>query len=76
MADTNNFWTQQRTDGKWQSKREGSERASIVTETQAEAWAHSRAKAKESGGEALLKGRNDKIRERNTYGKDPHDSKG
>lgn len=76
MADDNNYWTQQRPDGKWESKREGGERASKVTETQAEAWDYSKSKAKESGGEAFLKGRDGKIRERNTYGKDPYPPKG
>ena len=76
MSDGKNFWTQQRPDGKWESKREGSERAAKVTETQAEAWDHSKSKAKESGGEAFLKGRDGKIRERNTYGKDPFPPKG
>jgi hypothetical protein len=76
MADNRNFWTQQRQDGKWESKREGSERASKVTNTQAEAWDFSRSKAKELGGEAILKGCDGKIRERNTYGKDPHPPKG
>ncbi|MCA3757317.1 MAG: DUF2188 domain-containing protein [Phenylobacterium sp.] len=76
MADKKNYWTQQRPDGKWESKREGAPRATKVTETQAEAWTHSKQKAAEAKGEALLKGRDGKIRERNTYGKDPHPPKG
>lgn len=76
MADDKNYWTQQRPDRKWESKREGGERASEVTETQAEAWDYSKSKAKESGCEAFLKGRDGKIRERNTYGKDPYPPKG
>jgi len=76
MADNKNFWTQQRQDGKWESKREGGGRASKVSETQKEAWDYSKSKAKESGGEAFLKGRDGKIRERNTYGKDAYPPKG
>ena len=76
MADDKNYWTQRRQDGKWESKRDGGERASKVTETQAEAWRYSKSKAKESGGEAFLKGRDGKIRARNTYGKDPYPPKG
>jgi hypothetical protein len=76
MADDKNYWTQQRPDGKWESKRESSQRASKVTETQAEAWAYSKSKAKEAGGEAFLKRRDGKIRERNTYDKDPYPPKG
>lgn len=71
-----NYWTQQRPDGKWESKREGAARATKVTETQAEAWTHSKQRAAETKGEALLKGRDGKIRERNTYGKDPYPPKG
>ena len=33
-------------------------------------------KARDTRNEAFLKGRNGKIRERNTYGKDPHPPKG
>ncbi|WP_265519232.1 DUF2188 domain-containing protein [Nitratireductor luteus] len=40
MPDTKNYWTQQRPDGKWESKREGAARASKVTTTQADAWSH------------------------------------
>jgi hypothetical protein len=42
MSDKKNYWTQQRSDGKWESKREGATRASKVTDTQSDAWAHSR----------------------------------
>lgn len=66
MPDEKNYWTQQRPDGKWESKREGADRASKVTDTQAEAWAHSKQRAADTKGEALLKGRDGKIRERNT----------
>jgi hypothetical protein len=76
MPDKGNYWTQQRLDGKWEAKREGDARASRVTDTQAEAWAHAKEKASKAGGEAFLKGRDGKIRERNTYGKDPHPPKG
>ena len=76
MPDDKNDWTQQRPDGKWESKREGAGRASKVTDTQAEAWKHSKQRATDTKGEALLKGRDGKIRERNTYGKDPYPPKG
>jgi len=76
MANKKNFWTQQREDGKWESKREGAKRPSAVTDTQAEAWQFSKEHAKEEKGEAFLKGRDHKIRERNTYGSDPFPPKG
>ena len=76
MPNKKNYWTQRRQDGNWESKREGADRPAKVTETQAEAWKHSREKAKEAGGEAFLKNREGLIRERNTYGNDPHPPKG
>jgi len=76
MADKRDYWTQQRPDGNWETKREGAKRASHVAPTQAEAWDKSRSLAKEAKGEAYLKGRNGLIRERNTYGNDPRKTKG
>ena len=77
MGNKSNFWTQQRSDGKWESKREGAERASKVTVTQAEAWDYSKNHAHKEGGEAFLKNRKGRIRERNTYGdNDPYPPKG
>ena len=76
MSNEKNYFTQKRPDGKWESKHEGATRASKVEDTQAKAWEHSKEKAKEKGGEAFLKDRDGKIRERNTYGKDPYPPKG
>jgi len=76
MPNKNNFWTQQRNDGKWETKQEGAARASKVFDTQAESWRYTRQRAEEAGGEAYLKGRDGLIRERNTYGHDPEKSKG
>ncbi len=76
MANEKNYWTQKRPDGQWESKREGATRASSVSSTQAEAWEKSKDFARERGGEAYLKGENGRIRERNTYGKDPYPPKG
>jgi hypothetical protein len=72
----NNFYTQLRADGKWESKREGADRASIITDTQAEAWDYSKQHAKEEKGEAILKNCHGEIRDRSTYGKDPYPPKG
>ena len=76
MPNPKNFWTQRREDGNWESKREGAERASKVTETQAEAWEYSKERARDTGGEAFLKNREGLIRERNTYGDDPYPPEG
>lgn len=76
MPNQKNHWTQKRPDGRWESKREGASRASKVAGTQKEAWAHSKQMAREAGGEAFLKGRDGEIRERNSYGSDPHPPEG
>ncbi|MXW41270.1 MAG: DUF2188 domain-containing protein [Synechococcus sp. SB0668_bin_15] len=76
MTNGNNYWTQQQPDGQWESKRGGARRATTVTDTQAEAWEDSRQRAREEGGEAFLKGRDGKIRERNSYGNDAHPPNG
>jgi hypothetical protein len=76
MADKRDYWTQQRSDKKWETKREGADRASGVFDTQADAWERSKDLARDRGGEAYLKGRNGLIRERNTYGHDPEKTKG
>jgi hypothetical protein len=76
MADKRDYWTQQRSDKKWEAKHEGASRASGVFDTQAEAWARSQELARARGGEAYLKGRDGLVRERNTYGHDPERSKG
>lgn len=72
ITNDKNYWTQQRDGGKWESRREGSQRASKVFDTQADAWESLKAQAERRKGEASLKGRNGNIRERNTYGEDPH----
>ncbi len=76
MPNRKNYWTQKRPDRRWESKGEGDSRASKVTDTQAEAWAHSRDMARQGGGEAFLKGCDGKIRKRNSYGSDPHPPEG
>lgn len=76
MPNKRNFWTQQRPDGSWETLQEGATRASKVFETQAQSWEYSKQRAREAHGEAFLKGRDNLIRERNTYGHDPEKTKG
>ena len=76
MPDKSNYWTQQRSDAKWESKREGATRASKVADTHADAWTFSREKAAQTNGKAFLKGRDGITRERDTYGADPYPPKG
>lgn len=75
MPNRNNFWVSPRPNG-WAVKNEGAGRAAAVKGTQAEAWKLARRLAKERRGEAFLKGRDNKIRERNTYGHDPYPPRG
>ena len=60
----------------WAVKKQGSDRVSSVHSSQTDAWAEARRLARGSGGEALLKGSDGRIRARNTYGKDPFPPKG
>jgi hypothetical protein len=58
-----------REDG-WAVKREGAQRATTVVRTQAEAARIARDIARNEQGETLIHGRNNLIRERNSYGND------
>ncbi len=60
----------------WAVESEGSQRASSKHKTQTAAITAARAQAKRNKSELLVHGRDGKIRERNTYGKDPRSSKG
>jgi hypothetical protein len=60
----------------WRVEVEGGSRASSTHETQDAAWNAARRIAERNGSEALLHGRDGEIRERNTYGRDPHPPKG
>lgn len=61
---------------KWQVKKHGASRASKKFDTQKEAIGYGKKQAKESKGELYIKNRQGKIREANSYGKDPHPPKG
>jgi hypothetical protein len=75
MPNKDNYWTTKRPEG-WAVKREGNERATSLHSTQAEAWGETRRLARGSGGEAILKDTNGKIRAKNTYGHDPFPPQG
>jgi hypothetical protein len=76
MNKSNSYWTSPKKDGGWAVKREGNSQATSIHNTQAEAWAEAKARAKVGSGEAYLKGKDNRIRERNTYGSDPFPPKG
>ncbi|MBC7312848.1 MAG: DUF2188 domain-containing protein [Rhizobium sp.] len=60
----------------WAVKGVGSERATKVVETQREAIGIARGIAQNQKTEMLIHGENGRIRERNSYGNDPHPPKG
>ena len=64
-----------RDDG-WAVKGEGNSRDTSRHNTQADAFNAARDIAKNQGSEVLIHGENGRIRERNTYGKDPYPPKG
>lgn len=65
-----------RDDGKWQVKGAGNSKATCITGTQAEAIAKARQIAKNNESELFIHGRDNKIRDRNSYGNDPYPPKG
>ena len=60
----------------WAVKRAGSPRATKVFDTQEEAIAKGREIAKNQRSELLIHGRDGRIREKNTYGRDSSPPKG
>ncbi|MEC5207536.1 hypothetical protein QF022_002492 [Vogesella perlucida] len=70
-----NQWVTPRTDG-WAVKGEGNTRATKVYPTQQEAITHAKGIAKRNGSELIIQGKDNRIREKNSYGKDPFPPKG
>ncbi len=60
----------------WAVRGSGMERATRVFDTQKEAIATARKIATRNGAELLIHGRDGRIREKNTYGRDPHPPRG
>ena len=64
-------------DGKWRGERQDSDRASVVKDTQKEAFEATRALAEKAGSEVSIhRVDNNKIRAKHSYGNDPKSSKG
>lgn len=61
---------------KWAVRSSGAAKASKVVDTQKEATEIARERARRAGSELYVHGRDGRIRERNTYGKDPYPPKG
>lgn len=60
----------------WAVEKNGSQRASKVTETQREAIAAGKKIAEREKSELVIHGENGRIREKNSYGNDPSPPKG
>lgn len=75
MSKNKNFRTEPQGDG-WAVRREGSASATSVHRTQEEAWSDARRRARGAEGEAILQGRDGRVRARNTYGSHPFPPKG
>lgn len=60
----------------WAVKSAGASKAGSVHRTQADAINTAKQSAQKSGSEMFIHGRNGRIRERNTYGRDPFPPKG
>lgn len=63
-------------DGDWAVKRGGSDRATTVVPTQKEAIKIATEIAKNQNAELFIHGRDGQIRERDSFGNDPHPPKG
>jgi hypothetical protein len=63
-------------DDRWAVKEEGASAPVAVFRTQGQAWERAKAIARRERSEAVLHGKDGRIRERNTYGADPRSSKG
>ena len=72
---SSSYWISKSCNG-WIVRKDGAAQASSVHDTQSSAWGEARRLARGSGGEALLKGNDGKVRARNAYGKDPFPTKG
>lgn len=59
----------------WATKKEGAQRAGAVTDTQKQAIEKARDQAKREGVEVVIHGRDNKIRDSDSYGNDPNPPK-
>ncbi|WP_306523708.1 DUF2188 domain-containing protein [Rheinheimera sp.] len=76
MADTD-YNVYQDADGKWRGKRQDASRASVVTDTQKEAFEATRELARKVQSEVSIhRGDNGQIRAKYSYGNDPKSTKG
>lgn len=58
--------------GGWATKKEGAGRVGVVTDTQKQAITRARDQAVREKVEVVIHGRDNKIRDSDSYGRDPH----
>lgn len=56
----------------WATRKEGAQRVGVKTDTQKEAIERARDQAKREKVEVVIHGRDNKIRDSDSYGNDPH----
>jgi len=66
---TASYWVQQRPDGKWEVKLDGSIDPIVITQTQNEAWGQATHLARQSKGWVFLRGRDGKVRQQKQFGR-------
>lgn len=62
--------------GKWENKKEGASRSSSTADTKVEAQNLAKNQAKKESLEHVIKNKDGKISEKNSYGNDPSSTKG
>lgn len=60
----------------WAVKKEGSDKFTVITETQRDAITIAREIARNNRSELVIHGRDGRIRDKDSYGNDPHPPKG
>ena len=56
----------------WATRKEGAQRVGVTTDTQKQAIERAREQAKREHVEVVIHGRDNKIRDSDSYGNDPH----
>jgi hypothetical protein len=71
MVKKRNIWVSPRQDGRWQVKREGTDRASRVVDRKSDAENIARDIGKRDKVEVITQGRDGKIQSKDSFGQDP-----
>jgi hypothetical protein len=76
MAAKPHIVVEPRPDGRWARQKNGTQRAASLHDRQADAVVAATRQARREKAELVVKGRDGRIRTRNSYGSDPRRSKG